>query len=252
MKTRILRRVHRAENLTRAPGAHPPTILVLAAAAVVLASVTAAALPASAEAHVGSLAGSPSGTEVIDGCTVVLNPTKAHFTECGGKDLSHANFSGLDLQFANFSRSSFIPYCAGVRGGAFCPGTDFSHADLDRADVNNAVFASCCGTAMDPTYASANLSGTSMQQTEALSATFGNLTGLDIRYGNLTRAQVLGVFDRCDLTGANLPRAVIFAYLGGGASRIRCSEPPTSRASVSADAPLMAPLFLREPTSMVR
>ena len=55
-----------------------------------------------------------------------------------------------------------------------------------------------------------------MQQTEALSATFGNLTGLDIRYGNLTRAQVLGVFNRCDLTGANLSRAVIFAYLGGG------------------------------------
>jgi uncharacterized protein YjbI with pentapeptide repeats len=216
VKTRILSRVHRTEHLTRAPSAYLRKILVLAAAAVVLAGVTVVALPASAEAHIGALAWKTSGTEVIDGCTVVLNPTKGHFTECADKGLSHANFSGLDLQFADFSKSSFVPYCAGVHGGAFCPGADFSHANLDHADLNNAVFASCCGTAMDPTYASANLSGTSMQQTDALSTTFGSLTGLDIRYANLTKAQVLGVFSRCDLTGANLSRAVIYAYLGAG------------------------------------
>ena len=104
---RFGRRVRRSGRLTPVPGADLRRILVLAAAVVVLAGVTTAALPASAEAHVGSLAWKASATDVIDGCTVVLNPTSAHFTECAGKDLSAANFSGFDLQFANFSEREF-------------------------------------------------------------------------------------------------------------------------------------------------
>ncbi len=212
VRTRFLGRVHRPGRLAPTPGADRGRVLVLAAAAVILATVTAAALPASAGAHVGPA----SGTKVVDGCTVVLHPTGVHFTDCPGKDLSAANFSGLDLQFANFSKSDFVPPCAGVPGGAFCTGTDFDHADLDHADVKKAVFASCCGTASAPAFASASLSGANMQQINASDATIGDFTSLDLRDADLSGANVLGGFSRSDLTGANLSKAQVWGLLGGG------------------------------------
>ena len=34
---------------------------------------------------------------VVDGCTIVANPTATHFTDCPGVDFSSADLSGVDL-----------------------------------------------------------------------------------------------------------------------------------------------------------
>ncbi len=44
---------------------------------------------------------------VIDGCTIVSNPTPTNFTNCSLMNLSDANFGGLNLSYANFDRSIF-------------------------------------------------------------------------------------------------------------------------------------------------
>ena len=64
--------------------------LVIAVALVTPVLVIATATPASADT-------------VIDGCTIVSNPTSTNFTDCPGADLSGANLSGADLSFANLS-----------------------------------------------------------------------------------------------------------------------------------------------------
>jgi uncharacterized protein YjbI with pentapeptide repeats len=211
---RFLSGVRRLGHSNLAVSAYPRRILVLSAA-VVVATVTVTAPPASAGARVRSLDSKASGTEVVDGCTVVLQPTSTRFTRCRGKNLARANFSGLDLQFANFSKSNFVPNCGGQPGGAFCAGADFDHANLAHANVKNAVFASCCGTAFSPAEASATLTGANMQQIDAAGATFGDLTGLDLRYANLIGVQmIIGGFNRADLTGANLSKVLMEGVTG--------------------------------------
>jgi uncharacterized protein YjbI with pentapeptide repeats len=71
------------------------TILVIAVAFVTPALATATATPASADT-------------VVNGCTIVSNPTLTDFTNCPGADLTGANMSSLDLSFANLSGATFV------------------------------------------------------------------------------------------------------------------------------------------------
>ena len=67
--------------------------LVVAVAFVTPVLATASATPASADT-------------VINGCTIVSNPTPTNFTNCPGADLSGADLSGANLSFANLSSAN--------------------------------------------------------------------------------------------------------------------------------------------------
>ena len=82
------------------------TTLVVAIALVTPVLATATATPASADT-------------VINGCTIVSNPTSTNFTDCPGADLSGANLSGANLSFANLSNANLSD--ANLTNVAFFP-----------------------------------------------------------------------------------------------------------------------------------
>jgi uncharacterized protein YjbI with pentapeptide repeats len=104
------------------------TVLVIAAAFVT--PVLATSAPASADT-------------VINGCTIVANPTPTNFTNCPGANLGGANLSGIDLSFANLAGARFVD-C--VPGASSCEPADLSMANLTEANLSTAVFASCGGS----------------------------------------------------------------------------------------------------------
>ena len=132
---------------------------------------------------------------------------------CPGQDLGTANFTAFDLRFADLAGANFTPpSCQGVFGQTtVCPGTDFTSADLDHADVANAVFSFCCGTACEPVVGTTTLSGASLEHVDAADATFADLSGLDLRYADLMGATVefFGGSKGSDLTGANLSQTTV-------------------------------------------
>ena len=44
-----------------------------------------------------------SADTVIDGCTIVSNPTATNFTNCPGVDLTGSDLSGVDLSYADLA-----------------------------------------------------------------------------------------------------------------------------------------------------
>ena len=48
-----------------------------------------------------------SADTVIDGCTIVSNPTAANFTNCPGVDLTGSDLSGVDLSYADLAGTRF-------------------------------------------------------------------------------------------------------------------------------------------------
>ena len=73
----------------------------------------------------------PAATELMVGpCEVVLNPTPAEHTACGGEELAGLKFAGLDLSYANFYRADLH--------GANLWGTFIFHTNLDGANLQNA------------------------------------------------------------------------------------------------------------------
>jgi uncharacterized protein YjbI with pentapeptide repeats len=147
----------------------------------------------------------------INGCTIVAQPTAAHFTNCPGADLSGANLSGVDLSFANLSGANLV-------------GADLTSAVLRRANLSSASLATCV---LQPDFSvrcnaadlgNANLTRASL----AGAALFGaNLTSTQLRGANLSNARLascfftldgptceLARFDSADLTFARLAGAV--------------------------------------------
>lgn len=92
-------------------------VAVLGAAALTLMVVPGAAAAAPAV---------PS--RVIDGCTIVPNPTSDHYTDCPGTNLSDADFAYTDLAYADLAGSQLV--------GATFPGADLSGTDLSGADLS--------------------------------------------------------------------------------------------------------------------
>ena len=78
---------------------------------------------------------------VVDGCTIVANPTATHFTDCPGVDFSSADLSGVDLSYANLTSAVFARCIGQVQFPYItCPATDLNGADLHDANVSSAVF----------------------------------------------------------------------------------------------------------------
>ncbi len=73
-------------------GHRPFTTVVATTVLVLLGSVAANVAPVPASADM-----------VVNGCTIVSNPTPTHHTNCPGADMSGANLSGVDLSYANFA-----------------------------------------------------------------------------------------------------------------------------------------------------
>jgi uncharacterized protein YjbI with pentapeptide repeats len=186
----------------RKRGRHVRRVLLAGIGTCMLVTTVAIAGPSYARSSLPR--GDPHpATEVIDGCTVVVHPTRRDFTECPGQDLSQADFTGVDLRFANFSGASFADTnCEGSVGkDTVCPGAELDDADLDHANVSNAVFFYSNFIAIQLASSEASLSGTSMRDMDASGARFGDLSDLDLQRSNLTGASFL------DASGANLTSA---------------------------------------------
>jgi uncharacterized protein YjbI with pentapeptide repeats len=145
---------------------------------------------------------------VVDGCTIVSNPTPTHFTNCPNANLSNGvNFSGIDLSFADFAGAQFISCMQGFPQ-ASCTSANFVQANLTQANLSGASLSLCaifqfghsaCGAA---DFTGALLSRADLAQASAQLITLNgahvggaNLTSTDLGGANLTNA---------DLTGANL------------------------------------------------
>ena len=105
--------------------------LVIAVAFVTPVLATATATPASADS-------------VIDGCTVVSNPTPTHFTDCPNWNSSGAHLDGLNLAYADLAGAVF-DQCTQPEFGVTptCENSDFVNANLSSANLAGASFGLC-------------------------------------------------------------------------------------------------------------
>jgi uncharacterized protein YjbI with pentapeptide repeats len=162
---------------------------------------------------------------VIDGCTIVSNPTPTHFTNCPGQDLAGGNLSGLDLSYANFGGARFADCSQGSVGSLpTCVAATLSDANLTDAILTNIVPAYAflthcnippgpCSASGSASFNSANLSGATLSNAEYGSVDFSNanlaganLTGADFDTG----ATNLGPFSvGATLTGANFTNTIL-------------------------------------------
>jgi len=168
----------------------------------------------------GMVAQIPTATQafadtVVDGCTIVSNPTPTHFTDCQDADLSNASFAGWNLSYANLSLGTFT-HCMPAVG---CNGTDFTNANLTDANLSGSWFddcipnsqvlpgnASCAlGKLSDANLAGANIANDRLDLSDLSNATLQNVTASgaslilsDLTDANLTGADLQNVtFDGC-------------------------------------------------------
>ncbi len=197
-------------RLLRASG----SALVIAVAFVTPFLATASATPASADT-------------VIDGCTVVSNPSPTHFTSCAGSDLAGADFSGLNLSYSDFAGSTFAD-C----GYSDCAAVVLTDANLTDANLSGIVVwagvtfadpsipppAPPVGSAFaEVDFTGANLSGANLTGTGFGGA---NLTDANLTDANLSGAAMedqvtstgfvqVTVDESATLTGANFTGTIV-------------------------------------------
>jgi uncharacterized protein YjbI with pentapeptide repeats len=177
------------------------TVLVIVVALVtpVLATWT----PASADA-------------VVDGCTIVSNPSPTHFTNCPNSNLTGASLSGLNLSYANLAGATFVTCMNGPPPtAANCVITDLTNANLTQADLSGAVLSANTTKSPVSLYGlatgSANLSGADLEGADLSTGngranfTGANLGGANMANGNFGAAD----FTNANLTGATLTGAVM-------------------------------------------
>jgi uncharacterized protein YjbI with pentapeptide repeats len=163
-----------------------------------------------------------SADTVINGCTIVSNPTPTNFTNCPGADLSGANLSGVDLSYANLAGATLVS----LAGEA-----NLSNANLSSANLTGATLIICflspepglflvsCG---NPTLTGANLTDANLTNTNLAACAIGrngnnvtsgcgglNLSGLDLSGANFSRA----AFGACQPPGG--PTGCAQANLSG-------------------------------------
>ena len=107
-------------------------VLVVALGLVTPILVTAAPSPASADM-------------VVEGCTIVSNPTPTNFTNCPGANFGGANLTSLNLSYANLAGAQFATCTNGVIGGAqgTCAVADLDFANLTHANLAGTSFVAC-------------------------------------------------------------------------------------------------------------
>jgi uncharacterized protein YjbI with pentapeptide repeats len=171
-------------RLLRVTGA----VLVIAAALVV--PVLTMSAPASADA-------------VVDGCTIVSNPTPSNFTNCPGADLAGVDLAGINLSFANFSGASFAGCSQG--SGSFlgipivtvsCFGADLSGAQLVDANLSGSSFASSLLVPEPPFPPAAGLGAADLSD--------ANLSGANLSGAGLETCLFFSFCAGASLNGANV------------------------------------------------
>src|ERR1700733_1607865 len=175
---------------------------VLAVAVALVTPVVATSTPASAQT-------------VIDGCTIVSNPTPTNFTDCPGAPLAGGALSGVNLSYADLSNAVFDT-CTEVRLYSYnCIDTDLSHVNFTDANLSGAVIVACGngpegdGSCQASNLNDANLSGANLSKVGAEYVTF---TGATFIGANLTFVN----FGDADLEGANLTGANLTGTVFGG------------------------------------
>jgi Pentapeptide repeats (8 copies)/Bacterial Ig domain len=165
--------------------------------------------------------GAASADTVVDGCTIVSNPTSTNFTDCPGADLGDANLSGVNLSFADLAGASFVD-CS-VVSGTECNAANLSGATLTYANVSSGSFFDAipyapCGVPSCAEVASgaadlsaANLSSANLSSAQLFQV---NLSDAVLINANLTSATFTGCFGTicqggATLTGANLTGATL-------------------------------------------
>jgi uncharacterized protein YjbI with pentapeptide repeats len=147
---------------------------------------------------------------VVDGCTIVSNPTPSNFTNCPGANLSTANLTGVNLSYADLAGATFVSCTVSVASGVECTSATLSGTNLTSADLSDVSFAVCfqlgTGYLAPSGCGESTLSGDDLTDANLANATFAVCTnasplsatqcGLtDLSGANLTGA---------DLTGATL------------------------------------------------
>jgi hypothetical protein len=162
------------------------TTLVIAVALVTPVVAAATATPAAADT-------------VVDGCTIVSNPTSTNFTNCPGADLAGADLHSFNLSFANFSGAdlagALLAACpAGVNSS--CNFALLSDANLNNVNLSGAVLAAATDAELRPGSAAASFDDANLTDanlTDAVLAASVSLGGTE--YG--------GVADFTDATLTN-------------------------------------------------
>ena len=156
-----------------------------------------------------------SADMVVDGCTIVSNPTPANFTNCPGATLAGAPLSGLNLSYADLSNAVFDT-CTEVQLYSYnCTDSDLSRVNFTDANLSGAVIVACGngpegdGSCQASDLTDTNLSGANLSKVDAEYAAF---TGATLIGANLT----LVSFGDADLEGANLTGANLTGTVFGG------------------------------------
>ena len=180
---------------------------------------------------------------VIDGCTIVANPTAQHHTVCPGANLAYAALTGLDLAHANLTRATlFKRDCSrGPNWGTPTSPTPISSAQISRAPIsrggrfNGAYLADVdlAGTNLT----TANLTDTNLARADVSAATFTSATLTGASSGSVFGTPVSLPTNWLLIVGylvgpdANLAYANFFgAYLDGASLAGPTLAAPTSRA----------------------
>ncbi len=169
------------------------TVLVIAVAFVT--PVLATSTPAAADT-------------VVNGCTIVSNPTSTNFTSCPGAVLQSVDLSGVNLSFADLSGANLS---LSTLNGADFSNANLSSANLEGANLSNAILSSASLT-------SAVLAGCfDNTAAQGVSCFTSNLTNANLTGANLTNAPFAACLSTttgdgancgaADLSGANLSGA---------------------------------------------
>ena len=181
------------------------TALAMAVVLVAPVLATATATPAAADT-------------VINGCTIVSNPTPTDFTDCPNVNFSGLNFSGFNLSYANLAGDTFAECPSGS-----CAAVDLNGANLTQADLSGATFgalfvatpttsASIGADVENAILSGANLTGANL--------VFANFFGATLDAANLSDTQLARTsLTNANLSDANLTGAVLvvqFVFPNGG------------------------------------
>jgi uncharacterized protein YjbI with pentapeptide repeats len=164
-----------------------------------------------------------SADTVINGCTIVSNPTTTNFTNCPGADLSAADLSGVDLSFADLAGAAFVTcnFFAVTCSAGNLTGANLTDANLSKAGFFNSTTlpppghgsASAVAPLNNAIMTGADLSGANMESGQLAGAnmTSVNATGTNLGFSNFTDANLTDANLTDATTGADNWTGVILA-----------------------------------------
>jgi uncharacterized protein YjbI with pentapeptide repeats len=179
------------------------TVLVIAVAFITPALATSA--PASADT-------------VVNGCTIVANPSATNFTNCPGANLSGTDLSGDNLTFANLaganlSNSSLVGCVLLSYSQGECQSANLSDANLTGANLSNDLLVNC---ALLPPFRVLACGAVQMPGANLSDANLSNSPNSPVFYFLASACASFGCqpdFNDAVLTGANLTGTPLIPFL---------------------------------------